>query len=184
MTDQTTRWAVLKFGGTSVSSADNWAIIASVLRDRLTEGYRPVVVHSALRGVTTALDTVAEAALDRQHPPLIDEIDARHDKLATELGLSAEETADLLGSDRAQLRELAEGIALVGELTPRTRARLLSLGERMSTRLGAAYLRTQNVRVTWFDARDFMTSLERRPGNEHAAYLSAECSADPDPNLV
>ncbi|MGD8600411.1 MAG: bifunctional aspartate kinase/diaminopimelate decarboxylase [Gemmatimonadota bacterium] len=184
MTDQTTRWAVLKFGGTSVSSADNWAIIASVLRDRLTEGYRPVVVHSALRGVTTALDTVAEAALDRQHPPLIDEIDARHDKLATELGLSAEETADLLGSDRAQLRELAEGIALVGELTPRTRARLLSLGERMSTRLGAAYLRSQNVRVTWFDARDFMTSLERRPGNEHAAYLSAECSADPDPNLV
>jgi diaminopimelate decarboxylase/aspartate kinase len=184
MSPEATRWIVLKFGGTSVSTAKNWATIASILRNRIAEGFRPAVVHSALSGVTTALDTVAEAALAREHAPLIAEIDARHDKLAAELGLSADETEELLRPARSELREVAEGIALVGELTPRTRARLLALGERMATRLGAAYLKTQGLACTWLDARDFMTSLEGRAGNEHAAYLSAECSAEADPALV
>jgi diaminopimelate decarboxylase/aspartate kinase len=184
MTQDHSRWIVLKFGGTSVSSAKNWATIASVLRDRVAEGYRPVVVHSALSGVTTALDAVAEAALSKVHAPLIAEIDARHDKLAAELGLDPDEAAELLKPSRAELHEVAEGIALVGELTPRTRARMLALGERMATRLGAAYLRAQGVPVAWLDARDFMTSLDGRPGSEPTAYLSAECSAEADPGLV
>ena len=41
-------WVVLKFGGRSVSTADNWAIVAKLIRERLDEGVRPVVVHSAL----------------------------------------------------------------------------------------------------------------------------------------
>jgi diaminopimelate decarboxylase/aspartate kinase len=184
MTNQSPRWIVLKFGGTSVSSAENWATLASILRDRVSEGYRPVVVHSALSGVTTALEAVADAALTRTHQPLITEIDERHERLAADLGLSPDDTAELLSPALAELREVAEGIALVGELTPRTRARLLALGERLATRLGAAYLAGQGLPVTWFDARDFMASLEGRPGSEQAAYLSAECSAEADPRLV
>ena len=61
MSPEATRWIVLKFGGTSVSTAKNWATIASILRSRIAEGYRPAMVHSALSGVTSALDTVAEA---------------------------------------------------------------------------------------------------------------------------
>lgn len=184
MTHDRTRWNVLKFGGTSVSSSKSWETIASVLRARVEEGYRPVVVHSALSGVTTTLDAVADAALRREHAPLIAEIHERHDALAAELGLAEAHAEQLLGPDREELREVADGIALVGELTPRTRARLLSVGERMATRLGAAYLNSQGVPVTWFDARDFMTSLDGRGGSEHAAYLSAECGAEEDPELL
>jgi diaminopimelate decarboxylase/aspartate kinase len=36
---------VLKFGGTSVSSVANWKNIAAVVRDRLSEGLRPLIVH-------------------------------------------------------------------------------------------------------------------------------------------
>ncbi len=183
MSQESPRWNVLKFGGTSVSSVKHWATIADVLRRRMDEGYRPVVVHSALSGVTTALEAVAEAALERGHAPLIAEIDARHDALAADLGLS-DTAGELLAAARAELREVAEGIALVGELTPRTRARLLALGERMATRLGAAYLNAQGVPTTWFDARDFMTSRAGRAGNESASYLSAECSAAADDELV
>jgi len=43
---------VLKFGGTSVSSAANWHNISRVLRERMAAGFRPVVVHSALSGIT------------------------------------------------------------------------------------------------------------------------------------
>ena len=46
-------WVVLKFGGTSVSSAESWATIAEILRNRLAEGLKPVVVHSALKAYRT-----------------------------------------------------------------------------------------------------------------------------------
>ncbi len=45
-------WVVLKFGGTSVSSVANWKNIALTVRERLAEGVRPVIVHSALSGIT------------------------------------------------------------------------------------------------------------------------------------
>ena len=41
-------WVVMKFGGRSVSTAENWTIVARLIRERLDEGVRPVVVHSAL----------------------------------------------------------------------------------------------------------------------------------------
>ena len=48
-------WVVLKFGGTSVSSAPNWHIIVDILKAHSDEGMRPVVVHSALSGVSDQL---------------------------------------------------------------------------------------------------------------------------------
>ena len=56
-------WVVLKFGGRSVSTAENWAIIARLIRERLDEGVRPVVVHSALVGVSNALIALLDAAV-------------------------------------------------------------------------------------------------------------------------
>ena len=64
-------WVVLKFGGTSVSSANNWKNVAAVVRMRLAEGVRPVVVHSALSGITDRLEqlllTGAIGRLDPSH---------------------------------------------------------------------------------------------------------------------
>ena len=48
-------WVVMKFGGTSVSTADKWLTIAGLIRNRLADGLRPVIVHSALAGVVEAL---------------------------------------------------------------------------------------------------------------------------------
>ena len=48
-------WVVLKFGGTSVSSLASWRNVAGVVRERIDAGEAPVVVHSALSGITNAL---------------------------------------------------------------------------------------------------------------------------------
>ena len=61
--DKAQAWVVLKFGGTSVSSAANWHNIAQVLRVRIAEHFRPVVVHSALSGVTDRLESLLTAAV-------------------------------------------------------------------------------------------------------------------------
>ena len=57
-------WVVLKFGGTSVSSVANWKNVALVLRKRLEEGLKPVVVHSALSGITDRLEQLLLKALE------------------------------------------------------------------------------------------------------------------------
>ncbi len=51
-------WVVMKFGGTSVSSAENWRIIADLVQHRLDSGLRPVIVHSALTGVSNKLNAL------------------------------------------------------------------------------------------------------------------------------
>jgi diaminopimelate decarboxylase/aspartate kinase len=177
------RWIVLKFGGTSVSTAETWATIANVVCSRLEAGFRPLVVHSALSGVTRSLDELASSALSRQHADILADIDAKHDALAEGLGMSPAKTQALLGADRRELKELVEGVALVGELTPRTRARILAFGERMATRLGADYLRRRDLMVAWLDARDLLVSVDRN-GSESSAYLSAECDPAPEPGLA
>ena len=42
----------MKFGGSSVSTAENWQTIANLLKHRLEQGLQPLVVHSALQGVS------------------------------------------------------------------------------------------------------------------------------------
>ena len=62
-------WTIHKFGGTSVSTVDNWRNIVKVLRLRLMEGLRPVVVHSALSGITDLLESLIGAAMKGEHRP-------------------------------------------------------------------------------------------------------------------
>ena len=62
-TPSSSSWVVLKFGGTSVSSVTNWKNVAVVLQERLAEGLRPVVVHSALSGITDRLEQLLTLAL-------------------------------------------------------------------------------------------------------------------------
>jgi bifunctional diaminopimelate decarboxylase / aspartate kinase len=179
-----TPWIVLKFGGTSVASAHHWETIAGIVRNRLAEGFRPVVVHSALAGVTNLLEVLPARALEGDHATLLAELEARHDALAADLGFLPSETLDLLRADRRELRELAEGVALLREVTPRTRARILAFGERMATRIGATYLQRKGLDGAWVDVRELLVSVEGRDGSETAAYLSAECDASPDPDVA
>ena len=55
-------WVVMKFGGTSVSSAKNWHTIADLVRHRVEAGLQPVIIHSALQGVSNGLATLLELA--------------------------------------------------------------------------------------------------------------------------
>ena len=83
----------------------------------------------------------------------------------------------------AELRQIAAGIELVGEVSDRVRARLLAMGELMATLLGAEFLRAQGLEVTWVDARTVLRADLRRPASTRSGILSATCNFDPDPEL-
>ncbi len=170
-------WVVMKFGGTSVATADNWKIIANLLRQRIAEGLRPVVVHSAIGGTSNQLETLLELATSGEHEELLAELQARYTNLAEDMGVNA---AELIGEYLEELQQLVAGIRLVREVSHRVHVKVMSLGELMTTRLGAAYLQSEGLPVAWVDAREVLTSVEPPNLAERAGFLSATCSYDPE----
>jgi diaminopimelate decarboxylase/aspartate kinase len=173
-------WVVLKFGGRSVSTAPNWAVIAQLLRDRLAEGVRPVVVHSALVGVSNALIALLDAAVaGAETSERLGKIRAQHDDLAKDLGIDPA----IFDERFESLEQTVAGAKLLGEVSPRVHARVLSVGELAATELGAAYLRAQGLDVTWLDVREHLESQTIRDQTERARFLSARCDFSADKAL-
>ena len=173
-------WVVLKFGGTSVSNEPNWRRIATICRARLTGSARVLVVHSAISGVTDRLEKMLALALSGRHEPALEAIFERHRELAVQLGVQPDPALERWF---AELRQVTAGVALMGELTDRTRARVMSTGELMATELGALYLRAQGLETTWADARTMLRAEARKDATERAGYLSATCGFAPDTAL-
>jgi diaminopimelate decarboxylase/aspartate kinase len=173
-------WVVLKFGGTSVSSAANWHNIAGVLRARMGAGLRPVVVHSALSGVTDRLEALLAAALTGTEAPILAEIDRAHRNLAAALEVTLDSR---YGGFIDALERMAAAIAETRELSDRIRARVMAMGELLATALGAIFLNSQGIASTWVDARTVLRAERRHGGNDKAGLLSATCDFAPDAHL-
>ena len=173
-------WIVLKFGGTSVSSHANWRNIAQVTRERLLRGARVLLVHSAITGITDRLERLLAAALTGAQGPELAGIEERHRQLARELSIELP-----AGTERQleELKQIAAGVALIGEASDRTRARVMASGELMATELGFSYLKSQGLAVDWVDARSMLRTEERRSVSAKASILSATCNFAPDEAL-
>ena len=171
------RWIVLKFGGRSVATAENWKHVASILSARVEAGLHPVVCHSALAGVSNALiELIDVAERNGDTETLLAAIVRQHDELAADLNVDPTVTAECF----ADCEQLISGVRLVGEASPRIRARVLATGEIAATMLGALYLKSIGLAVEWVDARELLRSISTVDMNERAAILSARCDFAPD----
>lgn len=171
----TNPWIVLKFGGTSVASPQKWNTIREIVTERLGEGLRPVIVCSALAGISDKLEQLLSDALTGNHAPVLESIAEQHRMLAGELDVPVGDIAPHL----EELSNLAQGIALTREASPRTHARVMATGELMSTRLGAAFLNKGAVPTAWHDARELLTT-DGTYHNSVRAFLSASCAYEND----
>jgi diaminopimelate decarboxylase/aspartate kinase len=171
------QWVVLKFGGTSVSSLANWRNIAQIARTRLDTGARVLIVHSAVTGTTDKLEKLIESALHGTHAEVLAAIEARHRRLAAELQIPI---SAQLERQFQELGQISAGVALVGELSDKTRARVMATGELMATELGAHFLKAQGLDAHWLDARTVLKADERRGGSAKASVLNATCIFTPD----
>lgn len=128
---------VMKFGGSSVASAERIRRVADLVQR--SRKRKPVVVVSALGGVTDQLIQLAHAAL--RGGTAMGALLKRHTDVCHELRLPT----DLCSPHLFQLEDLLRGISLVGELTPRSLDTVMSFGERMSSTIIAAYLRDTGI---------------------------------------
>ena len=252
--DATTPWVVLKFGGTSVSTAPRWDVITNRAKELVREGKRVLIVVSAVSGVTNLLLNCVEEALqlsanDRdvsaigvpltsgggavqspsmrfadEQPLSLDEfasyhaVDGKHADLTAEmekaLGVSlargrggvvvgaaaGDQGADEEAQTQAEAQTLAktlhkqlgvmlEGVRLTGEATPRTRARVLAIGELTTSYLGWRYMRRkldslgdaslgqEGCPIARVDARRLLQSVEKENTTPEDCFL--EASVDP-----
>jgi aspartate kinase len=134
---------VMKFGGTSVGSAQSIDAVCQIVKSRIER--HPLVITSAHGGVTNLLVEAAENA--RKGKPDVGPVEERQLGIVRDLGLEESLVRELLDG----LAALLQGISMVEELTDRTMDHVLSFGERMSSRVLAAAMRDRGINA---EARD------------------------------
>ena len=158
----------MKFGGTSVGDASAMDQAVHAIQSRIDR--HPVVVASAMRGVTDALGEMAEAAHRGDEAEAVRRLNGladRHRETAQDLVKDSRILSDLettLDALVEEMRTLLKGLAILGELTPRSLDALLSYGERLSTRILAAAMRERGLSAQWVDAREVVVTDDRFGG--------------------
>ena len=175
-------WVVLKFGGASVATAAGWDTIARLVRRRREQGARPIVVHSAVAGVTDDLEALIELARRDEHGGLEKELGDRHRELAREMNIDDSDAC--LGPELENLAQLLRGIALTGEAGHRARVKVLALGERLAGRLAASVLERKGIRISPVNPARLLRAKARDWASERESMLHAVCEYDPDPEAA
>ncbi len=153
---------VMKFGGTSVGIASNFARAQALVLARAARDPKPpVVVVSALTGVTNVL--VEFCALPSRRVALGERIRDRHLSFATEVGVGVEGIAPLLAEWRETASRDAQADALAGE----ARDGVLAFGERFAAALFAAGLRARGLEARAVLAGEAGLVTDERFGAAH-----------------
>jgi aspartate kinase len=147
---------VMKFGGTSVESAAAIEGVAGIVKERLDR--RPVVVVSAMGKTTNRLLAIAAEAVAGRREAALEQLLALRDDHLKEAGQVvsvAEETelGTVIAGHFRELEELVKGLAVLGELTPRSADAMASYGERLSSKILALALRRFEIDSVHLDAR-------------------------------
>jgi aspartate kinase len=153
---------VMKFGGTSMGSADRIRVAARLSSEQ--QALRPVaIIVSAMSKVTDLLlDTLRKAeAGDQTDVDLnLELLSSRHAECCrARLPTSRHETA--LAGIQALIQEftrIAKGILMLGERPPRSVDEAISVGERLSALLMAEYLESQGTPAAAVNAADVIAT--------------------------
>ncbi|MEP7256730.1 MAG: bifunctional aspartate kinase/homoserine dehydrogenase I [Flavitalea sp.] len=150
---------VLKFGGTSVANAENINKVISIVK-KAAEKDRTILVVSAFGGVTDKLIASATLAADgdesyKEHLSIIEN---RHLTAVQQL-IPVSRQSSVLSAVKKQCNEIEDicnGIFLLRELSPRTKDRVVSFGELLSSRIISAKFVADGIENEWKDSRELI----------------------------
>jgi aspartate kinase len=126
----------MKFGGTSVGSAERIAQAADLAVKSAKEGHKVVVVTSAMGGVTNKLIAAAQNAVGGcYHKTVSDDLHEPHRQaihmLTPNDAARRREAIEVVRQRVERFETLCKGLTMVRELTPRTLDAISGLGEMM-----------------------------------------------------
>ncbi len=150
---------VLKFGGTSVANAENINKTIAVIKDAVQKD-QTIVVASALGGITDLLLGAALMASegDEAYKEKLATVEQRHIEVAKQLLPVANQSQllSLVKKSCNEIEDICNGIFLLRELTARSKDRIASYGEWLSSQIIAERLRSDGVAGEWKDARELI----------------------------
>lgn len=150
---------VLKFGGSSVGSAESIKKVVEIVAEKIKKD-SCVVVLSAMQFTTDALIEVGKLAEsgDDTFRAKIKEIENKHFSTAKKLlgENSSDGIFDFIENRINELKSICEGVYLLRELSMRTLDRIVSLGEILSTKIVSAKFNLLGIENTWKDSRQLI----------------------------
>ncbi len=152
---------ILKFGGSSVENAANISKVAAII-ERASKKGRTAIVVSALGGITDSLLKTASlaAADDESYKKILQEIESRHLEVIKMI-MPVTQQSSLLSLIKKlcnDIGDICNGIFLLGELSERTKDRIISYGEILSSQILSAKLRSMSLENEWKDSRELITT--------------------------
>ncbi len=150
---------VLKFGGSSVANAENINKVCEIIKNNVSTT-RKIIVVSALGGITDLLLKTAALAEtnDEAYKDILQEIENKHLQTVKELIPVQQQSAvlSLVKKICNEAEDICNGIFLLGELSARTKDKIVSYGELLSSQIIAAKLNTSGLATQWKDSRELI----------------------------
>lgn len=158
---------VMKFGGTSVGSAEAMSQVADIVADEHTRWKGVIPVVSALNGVTNLLLDAANGAATGKRTGVdvtVKELHDRHQRMLDSL-ISSSDIKEIASWEINQIMgefsNLVQAMYVLGEASPRGIDAVGSLGERMSARILSAVLNDRKVKASAVDATALIVTDHR-----------------------
>ena len=152
---------VLKFGGTSVANAENINRVVSIVKESAKKD-KTIIVVSALGGVTDLLLNAAALAAegDETYKEKLSVVEQRHLDTVKQLIPVAQQSQllSLVKKSCNEIEDICNGIFLLGEFTPRSKDRIGSYGEWLSSQIITAKFKAEGVDAVWKDARELIST--------------------------
>ena len=152
---------VLKFGGTSVANADNINKVVAIVKESAKKD-KTVVVVSALGGITDLLLSAVAMAADGEelYKEKLATIGQRHFEAVKQLIPVAQQSQllSLVKKSCNEMEDICNGVFLLRELTDRSKDRIGSYGEWLSSQIIAAKFKADGIEVEWKDARELIVT--------------------------
>jgi bifunctional aspartokinase / homoserine dehydrogenase 1 len=150
---------VLKFGGTSVGSADAINKTISIVSSKLKDDSLVVVV-SALGGTTDLLISSGQLAAEgnEEYKESLKKLENRHLDAVKEL-IPVQQQSSVLSQVKKycnEIEDICNGIFLLHELSVRTKDKLVSYGELLSSKIITAAFNSKNTPATWINSMELI----------------------------
>lgn len=160
---------VLKFGGSSVSTAGNCKRVQEIIKRGYPYG-KQVVVVSAFGGVTDDLERCIHLASqkNKEYENSLTKLKDRHNQVIKELSLSTE-IGDKVSQIFNELSEFLQGVFLLEEISDKVRNTVMGSGEILSSLIISTYFKESGMNAVYFDSREYIKTQ-----NGKGVYLNSE----------
>ena len=159
---------VLKFGGSSVADAQNMAKVVDIVANAVDRD-RTILVASAISGCTDTLIRIGTLASqrDESYKELINGLQEKHHTIIRDFlpHEKQDESIEVCDSLFDSLRSIAQGVFLLGELSPASLDAIQGFGELWSTKILATKLASIGIATRWVDSRQIIRTIAKGDKN-------------------